>query len=141
MQTFLPYASFKKSAACLDYRRLGKQRVECKQILIAIEKKKENPSVKAGWVNHPCTLMWFEHPDWLVEYSIAICEEWLRRGYKDSLLPFFKSHSYPHSLMPLFIGNRDFHESHKSNLIRKDPSFYKPKFKNTVEGLQYIWSI
>jgi hypothetical protein len=48
---------------------------------------------------------------------------------------------YPHSLIPLFIGNHGFHESHKSNLIRKDPSFYKPKFKNTVEGLQYIWSI
>jgi hypothetical protein len=26
MQTFLPYPSFVKSAKCLDYRRLGKQR-------------------------------------------------------------------------------------------------------------------
>jgi len=32
MQTFLPYADFKESAQCLDYRRLGKQRVEAKQI-------------------------------------------------------------------------------------------------------------
>lgn len=28
MQTFLPYPDFKKSAQCLDYRRLGKQRVD-----------------------------------------------------------------------------------------------------------------
>ena len=33
MQTFLPYPDFVKSAQCLDYRRLGKQRVEAKQIL------------------------------------------------------------------------------------------------------------
>ena len=38
MQTFLPHRSFSKSAETLDYRRLGKQRVEAKQILEAIRK-------------------------------------------------------------------------------------------------------
>lgn len=33
MQTFLPYPSGRKSAKVLDNRRLGKQRVECLQIL------------------------------------------------------------------------------------------------------------
>lgn len=33
MQTFLPYANFEASAKVLDYKRLGKQRVEAKQIL------------------------------------------------------------------------------------------------------------
>jgi len=28
VQTFLPYPDFKKSAECLDFRRLGKQRVD-----------------------------------------------------------------------------------------------------------------
>ena len=37
MQTFLPYPDFKKSASCLDYKRLGKQRVEGLQILNAIQ--------------------------------------------------------------------------------------------------------
>ena len=32
MQTFLPYQNFIKSAKCLDYKRLGKQRVEALQI-------------------------------------------------------------------------------------------------------------
>jgi hypothetical protein len=33
MQTFLPYPDFKKSLQTLDYRRLGKQRVEAYQII------------------------------------------------------------------------------------------------------------
>ena len=33
MQTFLPYEDFTKTAQCLDYKRLGKQRVEAYQIL------------------------------------------------------------------------------------------------------------
>ena len=33
MQVFLPYPDFKKSLESLDNKRLGKQRVEAKQIL------------------------------------------------------------------------------------------------------------
>ena len=33
MQTFLPFPDFKMSAQVLDYKRLGKQRVEALQIL------------------------------------------------------------------------------------------------------------
>ena len=40
MQTFLPYESFRESAKVLDWRRLGKQRVEGMQIINAIEGKK-----------------------------------------------------------------------------------------------------
>ena len=39
MQTFLPYPSFDASAKVLDYRRLGKQRVEAYQILNTITGK------------------------------------------------------------------------------------------------------
>ena len=31
MQTFMPYADIEKSLKCLDYKRLGKQRVEAMQ--------------------------------------------------------------------------------------------------------------
>ena len=37
MQTFLPYKDIQKSVKCLDYRRLGKQRVEAMQILKQIQ--------------------------------------------------------------------------------------------------------
>jgi hypothetical protein len=49
MQTFLPVANFKESAKILDYRRLGKQRVEARQILNALQGKSK------GWANHPAT--------------------------------------------------------------------------------------
>ena len=39
MQTFLPYDSFEESASVLDWKRLGKQRVEAMQIVNAIEKQ------------------------------------------------------------------------------------------------------
>ena len=51
MQTFLPYPNFKRTAKVLDYRRLGKQRVEGMQIINAIE----NPNPQ-GWKNHPLLL-------------------------------------------------------------------------------------
>ena len=39
MQTFLPYPDFQLSAECLDYKRLGKQRLEAFQLLVALEDK------------------------------------------------------------------------------------------------------
>jgi hypothetical protein len=54
MQTFLPYYSFEESAKCLDYRRLGKQRVEVYQIINILEGKNKTN----GWVNHPAVKMW-----------------------------------------------------------------------------------
>jgi hypothetical protein len=58
MQTFLPFADFADSAASLDPRRLGKQRVEVLQIVRAITWP------KYGWRNHPAANMWrgFETP-------------------------------------------------------------------------------
>lgn len=80
MQTFLPFSSFELSSQCLDRQRLGKQRVECMQLLNAII----NPTVK-GWVNHPCTKMWRATPSALLSYTVTVCQEWVRRGYKDTV--------------------------------------------------------
>ena len=64
MQTFLPYESFEKSAKVLDYRRLGKQRVEGMQIINAIE----NPNPQ-GWKNHPIVIMWTPYVTALKHYT------------------------------------------------------------------------
>lgn len=53
MQTFLPYPDFERSAAALDYRRLGKQRIEAYQILQTLQ----NPEQRS-WRNHPAVRMW-----------------------------------------------------------------------------------
>jgi len=70
VQTFLPYPDFKESARSLDYRRLGKQRVEVLQLLNSFYK----PDYK-GWKNHPCREMWRATPQALVEYGLVICKE------------------------------------------------------------------
>lgn len=70
MQTFLPYADFAKSAQVLDYRRLGKQRVECLQILNALTGK------STGWVNHPVVRAWKGHELSLCCYGLRVCTEW-----------------------------------------------------------------
>ena len=54
MQTFLPYKSFRNSFESLDYKRLGKQRVEARQVLNILRDKTQTK----GWRNHPITKMW-----------------------------------------------------------------------------------
>ena len=61
VNTFLPYSSFKKSVKSLDNKRLGKQRVEAKQILTAL-------SNGGSWSNHPAALMWKGYEECLKLY-------------------------------------------------------------------------
>ena len=60
-------------------KRLGKQRVETLQILQTL-------TYGSKWRNHPAVKMWDGYIPALVEYGVAICEEWLARGYKDTCL-------------------------------------------------------
>ena len=58
MQTFLPYPSFTRSLACLDNKRLGKQRVEAKQILMALEFGPYQYEDTEDWFVHPTPSSW-----------------------------------------------------------------------------------
>lgn len=132
MQTFLPYTDFTQSAECLDRQRLGKQRVECKQIYLALT----NPDY--GWQRHPAVTMWRGYTSQLACYGWIICDTWRKRGYNDTLLDFFaplatSSVSYPPWLTAKFC------ESHRSNLIRKLPSHYGPLWPDVPNDLPYVW--
>ena len=131
MQTFLPYPSFELSAAVLDYRRLGKQRVETYQLIRAINGETR------GWVNHPAAVMWRQYLPALHMYGRAMCEEWIRRGYNDTMLDRFEVHN--NFEYPYWFANRQFHRSHQSNLVRKDPEFYGEKFIGVPSNLEYVW--
>jgi len=48
MQTFLPYPDFKKSLQTLDYRRLGKQRVEAYQIIRILKAASQSKVYRDG---------------------------------------------------------------------------------------------
>lgn len=139
MQTFLPYSDFGESARCLDRQRLGKQRVECYQILVALTTNSD------GWSNHPAVCMWRNYERALYRYSTAVCHEWMNRGYRDSCQGkiwrlcldagvFEQDLTYPP-----WLGDEAFHRSHQSNLKRKDPKHYGPLFPEVPDDLPYIW--
>jgi hypothetical protein len=117
MQTFLPVPDFTESAQMLDYRRLGKQRVEAKQVYLALTEP------EYGWRNHPAVKQWVGYEGLVAAYGLAMCNEWVRRGYNDTLTPWFAERVAP-SVTPFWLGMDLFHSSHRSNLLRKDPAFY-----------------
>lgn len=143
MQTFLPFADFHLSANSLDYRRLGKQRVETKQILQTIL----SPGEKRGWVNHPAVRMWRGYEFELARYGLVMSREWRNRGYNDNqaqwfceLLLFLQENNYSEDSPP-WMGDSRFHLSHQSNLVRKYPDFYGPKFPGVPNNLDYVWPV
>jgi hypothetical protein len=131
MQTFLPYADFEQCAKVLDYRRLGKQRTECKQIMLALT------TPNYGWQNHPAVLMWRGYEASLARYGAIMCQEWISRGYKDTTLPFFQDR--PQSdIVPDWITEA-LCLSHRSNLLRKNLPFYGQVFGSIPCDLEYVW--
>jgi hypothetical protein len=140
MQTFLPYADFTLSAKALDWRRLGKQRLEGKQILKILN---GDTGKKGGWVNHPATRMWRGHRGALKRYVQVIINEWKMRGYKNTII--LDDFADDETTMPKWFGRPDFHTAHQSNLVRKQ-LLNKSKIDRdyakmfSVSGdLPYIW--
>jgi len=139
MQTFLPYKDFELTSKCLDYRRLGKQRVEALQIHnILTGKAKPNKNGIIGWVNHPAVLMWCGYENCLALYFNTMVKEWINRGYKNTmcLLPV----SYPVA-EPMWLGNDLFHSSHRSNLLRKNYDYYNKFGWLENQNLEYVWGM
>lgn len=140
MQTFLPYPDFEKTAKCLDYRRLGKQRVEAYQILKCLIIK------ESRWYHHPAVLMWKGYEGALAQYAIAICNEWIKRGYKDTLrckileiIDPTNLHDDEFILLPWWFDNKYIYISHQSNLVRKFPEHYQKYFPGVSNDIPYYW--
>ena len=148
MQTFLPYKSFTESAKCLDMKRLGKQRVETWQIYQTIK----GISKGNGWRNHPAVLMWKDNPYELLKYGIAICEEWIRRGYKDTMLQRFNDailiepeyqtlNGFKVYHLPEFLGDEEFHSSHRQTLLFKNQPHYSNFGWTETPKYEYKWPV
>lgn len=159
MQTFLPSPFFEESADALDNRRLGKQRVETLQILNSLFQTRVHQIStytfsleprESTWINHPATKMWKGYENALVLYGVIVCDEWISRGFKDtcrhkilcySSLDEVDLYNPSKVKMPPWLGDWYFHLSHQSNLIRKDPQFYGPKFPGIKSNLNYVWPV
>jgi hypothetical protein len=143
MQTFLPYENFRYSARALDTRRLGKQRVEAKQILIAlgVSVGEHTGNAMSRWRRHPAVLMWKGHEFWLAQYATECCIEWRIRGCRDSLMPQFQDaqKTKERAPYPSWLGMPEFHASHRSNLLRKYPEHYSRFGWAEPDDLEYVW--
>ena len=136
MQTFLTYPSFEESAKVLDWRRLGKQRVEGMQIINAISgvPRKDGRPYK-GWFNHPCSIMWNPYLQALTQYTNVIIQEWVNRGYNNNM----EMYEVKNMELPYWIGDERVHSSHRANLLRKDYEYYS-KFGWTENSEDpYVW--
>lgn len=140
MQTFITDFDMAKSAANLDNKRLGKQRVEALQIAEVLLCGKQ------GWKNHPAVKMWKGYEYFLVDtYIFFIMNEWTFRGFKNTkcyekwkqLCFYINPINYKY---PEFI-TEDFITAHRSNLIRKNPEYYHPKWPDVPNNLDYIWPV
>ena len=143
MQTFLPSPDFEESASILDNRRLGKQRVETLQIMGAL-------ITGRGWINHPAVKMWRGYEYSLLEYQLAICTEWhIYRGFEDTCLRktmdiFWTAPYLALDISePWWLGDDNFHWSHQSNLLRKDPEWYGDFVfdRDLPDNLPYYWPV
>jgi len=174
MQTFLPYSDFYKSISILDNKRLGKQRVEAKQILNIIKNKKNRYEYKCnkcgaiyrekksycisvklndiinvelskicggkikklGYINHPIVKMWYNYENALKLYYNICLSVWMSRGFKNNME---YENINGHVDFPLWIHSLVFTDSHKSNLVRKDPKYYRQFFPDIRDDLPYVW--
>ncbi len=142
MQTFVPEPTFEHSVRVLDRQRLGKQRVETLQIMKALA-----GLYTKGWVNHPATRMWRGYERALLDYQNATCNEWLRRGYKDTcfhktVLVYLDAFDSKASVeLPHWWGDNRVHDSHKSALVYKDPSWYNSIYPNSPAVYDYYWPV
>ena len=138
MQTFLPYRSYRASARSLDWRRLGKQRVEAYQLLRCLTGE------STGWRNHPAAKMWRNHVPKLLAYTYVICNEWVNRGYRDTVAGKVADLAAQHGIEPDWTKpcwlDGDFMLTHRSNLVRKNPDHYAPQF-GLLQEIPYLWPV
>ena len=147
MQTFLPHLDFEQSARALDLRRLGKQRVECIQVVRGLTRE------GYGWRHHPAVKMWQGHEEALGRYSLTCCEVWTGHGFADTCAATIAADLAEAGVtqvrsqlelasagaLPSWLGDPEFHRAHQSALVRKDPGFYAPMFPGVPDDLPYRW--
>jgi hypothetical protein len=155
MQTFVPYADFRRCAEVLDDKRLGKQRVETLQIMQVLLRLRWNNTIgeieefrPRGWTSHPAVLMWKGYEWALLQYQREVCQAWRSRGFKDTCYPKtlalvrrWNGGGVPAHVDPPWLGDEQLHRSHQSNLIRKDAERYGALFPGVSGDEPYVWPV
>lgn len=104
-----------ESALALDNRRRNKQIIEIKQILSAL-----NGDSKA-WRNHPCTIQYEKHQQWLRNY-LWILQEVSQPKYDWVMVQLLNIYCEEHK--PWF-HIKEYFDQMKRRLYTKDKEYYK----------------
>tara|TARA_R110000824_G_scaffold351725_3_gene538762 strand:+ start:779 stop:1204 length:426 start_codon:yes stop_codon:yes gene_type:complete len=140
MQTFMTSYDYTIVAEQLDYRRLGKQRLE------GLQTHNQLTKGKGGFPHHPINAMWQGFEPSLAEYTNAMINEWIKRGYKNTMeliscCSDWKGYVECNHKKPQWVYNAALHRSHKSNLLRKDYLYYSKYYDTNIPiDLPYIWT-
>lgn len=138
----------------LDNKRLGKQRLEAKQILSVLEKYDATGDLEGGYSKHPAVLMWLGYTNALKVYFNLCIKEWISRGFNNTYELYQINEEEYRIVMCEFDGQTttfmdEFDDycfppwfgfpplilSHRAALIRKDPEAYN-EF-NSDEVVEY----
>jgi hypothetical protein len=84
--------------------------------------------------------MWRGYEKALAVYHNLCIEEWVKRGFNNYMTMIDPGPGL--LIMPYWMKSLAFHQSHQSNLIRKDPEYYRPIFgKKVPDNLPYVWPV
>lgn len=159
---FIIVPDIQKTAEMLDYKRLGKQRVEAFQIINCLDEYDRTGNITQGWKNHPATKSWMGFTNHLKVYFNIITREWVKRGYTNNM-SFYEIDETPYNIVdcgfdgksitydaskfniysfPFWVSFYPFYMSHQAALCRKNPQHYKFLLKpelNYFLNFGYFW--
>ena len=117
--------------------------MEAKQIIDLLECHDKGEDIsKSPWGNHPAVRMWMGYTDAIKQYFNDIVIEWIDRGYKNNMQLYKIKPNIGEICIiryPPWFGRKDFHDAHKSNLLRKDRKFYSKYNWDVEDDLPYKW--
>lgn len=83
--------------------------------------------------------MWEGYEPALELYRDTMIIEWVRRGYANTML--MRAQVIGKVELPQWFGNAAFHDSHKSNLLFKNPRHYREFGWDVSWFLEYVWPV
>lgn len=90
-----------------------------------------------GWSHHPIVRMWTRYEEALKLYSNVMVEEWMKRGYRNSMEIY--DITGPDIEFPWWLGDEEFHASHRAALLAKNYLHYSNYGWTETPRIEYVW--
>ncbi len=131
MMIWLPYPDFTKSVSCLNTQHLNRQRANCQ----VLSKSFISPN---RWNHVPTFKAWKNYYEVFQYYHDVCVKEWVKRGFR-TIAVLYEAPKPDKRDLPWFIGEEQYHASHRSNLLRLDPTYAGIEGWREPSNLPYLW--